>query len=68
MKEEPVEWHDVQGLVLSGYRQLPYAAYIPWRFVPPVEDSKAWLKDLIARLMRADQPEPGSAAGQPAAE
>jgi Dyp-type peroxidase family len=61
MKEAKVEWHDVQGLVLSGYPQLRHAAYIPWRFVSPVEDSKTWLKDLAERLMRADQAEPGSA-------
>jgi Dyp-type peroxidase family len=64
-KVEQVEWQDVQGLVLSGYPQLQHAAYIPWRFVPPVEDSKAWLKGLIERLMRADQTEPSSAPSRP---
>ena len=38
------------GLVLSGYRQLPFAAYVPWRFGSPISKSKAWLRDLIGRL------------------
>jgi Dyp-type peroxidase family len=64
-KAEQVEWHDVQGLVLSGYPQLPYAAYIPWRIVPPIENSKVWLGDLIARLLRADEADPGSSHPAP---
>src|SRR5947209_1358166 len=48
-----VEWHDVQGLILSGYLDLPYAAYIPWR-IRAGSDAKAWLGQLIPRLMRAD--------------
>jgi Dyp-type peroxidase family len=65
-KAEQVEWHDVQGLVLSGYPQLPHAAYIPWRFVAPIENSKVWLRDLIDRLLQADQADPGSASSHPA--
>jgi Dyp-type peroxidase family len=64
-KLEKVEWGDVQGLVLSGYPQLKHAAYIPWRIVPPIEDSKAWLRGLIERLMRADPKETGLAPNQP---
>jgi hypothetical protein len=45
------------------------AAYIPWRFVSgEVGQSKAWLRDLIGRLMRAetlDQPEPDLPANPP---
>jgi Dyp-type peroxidase family len=62
---EQVEWQDVQGLVLSGYPKLQYAAYIPWRFDSSVEDSKVWLRGLIERLMRADLTEPGCAPNQP---
>src|ERR1700686_15943 len=63
--KKKVEWQDVQGLVLCGYPQLQYAAYIPWRFVSQIEDSKAWLKGLIERLMRADRTAPGCAPNQP---
>jgi Dyp-type peroxidase family len=67
MKErvEKVEWHDVQGLVLSAYPRLPYAAYIPWTFVSSVRESKAWLGGLIERLMRADKAEAGSTPSHP---
>jgi Dyp-type peroxidase family len=54
---EKIEWHDVQGLVLSGYPQLPFAAYIPWRFVSSGAPAKAWLNSLIDRVMRAEADE-----------
>jgi Dyp-type peroxidase family len=38
---EKIEWHDVQGLVLSGYPQLPFAAYIPWQFLSSGEQAQA---------------------------
>jgi Dyp-type peroxidase family len=49
-----VDWADTQGLILSGYSQLPFAAYLPWRFADSVTDaSKAWLNDLANRLARS---------------
>jgi Dyp-type peroxidase family len=49
-----VDWADTQGLILSGYSQLRFAAYIPWRFADSVTDaSKAWLNDLADRLARS---------------
>src|SRR6476660_6291036 len=51
-KAEQVQWHDVQGLVLSGYPKLPFAAYVPWCFSANDRRRQAWLKDLIGRLMR----------------
>jgi Dyp-type peroxidase family len=50
-RAENVHWHDVQGLVLSGYPKLPFAAYVPWRF-GSADRQKEWLKDLIGRLIR----------------
>jgi Dyp-type peroxidase family len=38
---EKIEWHDVQGLVLSGYPQLPFGAYIPWQFLSPRGQAEA---------------------------
>ena len=65
-KPEKVQWQDVQGLVLSGYPLLPFAAYIPWRFVGTDLGQKAWLRDLMGRLMRVvDQREPDRTSGQP---
>ncbi len=51
-KAEQVQWHDVQGLVLSSYPKLPFAAYVPWCFSSNNPQPQAWLKDLIGRLMR----------------
>jgi Dyp-type peroxidase family len=52
MKEtKNVHWHDVQGLILSGYPNLPFAAYVPCRF-GVTDHAKAWLRDLSGRLMR----------------
>lgn len=51
---EKVEWHDVQGLVLSGYPQLPFSAYVPWRLVAEEPAAaRAWLRSLAGQLMRA---------------
>ena len=62
---EKVEWGDVQGLVLSGYRELEYSAYVLWRFVPgQTASAKVWLRDLSSRLMRSgalDKDEEGPA-------
>jgi Dyp-type peroxidase family len=55
MHTEKIEWHDVQGLLLSGYPQLQYSAYVAWRFLPGQRDAaKRWLRNLAERLMRAD--------------
>lgn len=52
---ERVEWHDVQGLVRSGYGRLPHAAFVLWRFRPDRRaEARRWLGALAARLMRAD--------------
>jgi Dyp-type peroxidase family len=51
---EKVEWEDVQGLLRSGFLDLPNAAYILWRFLPGrSEEAKDWLAGLAGRLMRA---------------
>ncbi len=50
---EKVEWHDVQGIVSSGYPKLPYSAYVLWRLRDGSgAQAKAWLGDLAPRLMR----------------
>lgn len=51
---EKVEWEDVQKLVLSGYGNLPFSAYLFWHFVPDdVDAAKRWLRTLADRLARA---------------
>jgi deferrochelatase/peroxidase EfeB len=56
-----IEWDDIQGLVLSGYPQLPYSAYVIWRFRPRQQAAaRTWLADLAGRLMRADSPRGGT--------
>lgn len=51
---EKVEWDDVQRLVLSGYPQFPFSAYLFWHFVPgEVDAAKQWLGRLSDRLTRA---------------
>lgn len=51
---EKVEWHDVQGLVLSGYPQLPFSAYVPWRLREGEgAAARTWLRSLAGQLMRA---------------
>ena len=54
-----VEWHDVQGLVLSGYPRLRYSAFLLWRFLPGGPDqsaaAKQWLARLARLLVRADR-------------
>jgi Dyp-type peroxidase family len=59
-----VDWKDVQGLVLSGYKDLTFAAYIPWRFPTDGfvgESSKVWLRGLIPLLTRvAEEEEPAN--------
>jgi Dyp-type peroxidase family len=61
-----VNWENVQGLVLSGYSKLAFAAYIPWRFTADSgclvgKSSQAWLQNLIPRLTVARK-EPGEVA------
>jgi Dyp-type peroxidase family len=52
---ENVEWKDVQGLVRSGFPDLPHAAYILWRFSRDCgPQAKEWLGNLANRLMRAE--------------
>lgn len=51
---EKVEWEDVQRLVLSGYPNLPFSAYLFWNFMPgEVGAAKRWLGLLAGRLTRA---------------
>lgn len=60
-----IEWEDVQRIVLSGYKHLPYSAYVLWRFRPEERaHKKVWLADLAKRLTPA-LPEP-SCKAQPA--
>jgi Dyp-type peroxidase family len=48
---KPIEWHDVQRLVLSGYPCLPYSAYVLWRFQAADRAlNKQWLADIVKRL------------------
>lgn len=47
-----VEWHDVQGLVLSGYPRLRYSAFLLLRFLPDGPDQRAAAKQWLARLAR----------------
>ena len=56
-KNNDVKWDDVQGLVLSGYPKLPHAAYIPWRFLEPLNEGKSWLEKVTHRLTTADKAE-----------
>jgi Dyp-type peroxidase family len=56
---EKIEWHDVQGLVLSGYPTLSNSTYVPWCFTGSVEAAKKWLADLAEQLMRAGIEEDG---------
>jgi Dyp-type peroxidase family len=57
---QAVNWCDVQGLVLSGYPDLPHAAYLPWQFIADkTPEAKSWLRDLTQRLARADKSERG---------
>src|SRR5262249_45709213 len=56
---ENVEWKDVQGLVRSGFLDLPRAAYILWRFLPGSgPQAKSWIGNLANRLMRAEHDDP----------
>jgi Dyp-type peroxidase family len=50
-----IEWDDIQGLLLSGYPQLPFSAYLVWRFRPGQRDAaRQWLANLADRLMRVE--------------
>ena len=52
---EKIEWHDIQGLLLSGYRMLPASAYLLWRFLPGDNAAaKKWIADLAERVTRAE--------------
>jgi deferrochelatase/peroxidase EfeB len=66
---EKVEWNDVQGLVRSGFLDLPYATYVLWRFEPAGgAAAKAWLERLADRLMPAeadDDEDVGNASQRP---
>jgi Dyp-type peroxidase family len=54
-KVEKVEWHDVQGLVLSGYPRLPFSAYIPWQFGSGDRLSwKSWLRGIADRVVSVE--------------
>jgi Dyp-type peroxidase family len=62
---EEIEWHDVQGLVLSGYPTLRSSAYVLWRFVPEkIDAAKQWLSHLAERLMRAGAEENTTTVGR----
>ena len=59
-KKDEVEWDDVQGIVLSGYRELKRSAYLLWRFQSDdLRRNRKWLSDLTKRLTPS-QPRPGS--------
>jgi Dyp-type peroxidase family len=67
---EKVEWDDVQGIVLYGYKDLPYSAYLLWRFSTESGLAKRqWLAELAGRLTRAnsggEEDEPGTARAAP---
>lgn len=48
---EKIEWEDVQRIVLSGFKHLPYSAYVLCRFRPEERaQKKKWLTDLAKRL------------------
>lgn len=48
----PVDWSDVQGLVLRGYPETPRAAYLLLH-IENAEKARAWLADLPCRLTRS---------------
>jgi Dyp-type peroxidase family len=55
---EEVDWKDVQGLLRSGFLDLPYAAYVLWRFERERDPAaKLWLERLADRLIRAEEDE-----------
>lgn len=59
-KKDEVEWDDVQGIVLSGYRELKRSAYLLWRFQSDdLRRNRKWLYDLTKRLT-SSQPRPSS--------
>ena len=61
---EKDEWKDVQGLVQSGFGDLPYSAYILWHFNPDPNARprhKEWLDNLAHRLMRVEDDDAGDA-------
>jgi len=63
MSHDPVDWSNVQGLVLSGYKRLRCAAYLLFRFTDPEPNrlSREWLWRLIQRVINAEQgPRKGS--------
>ena len=46
-KKDEVEWDDVQGIVLSGYRELKLSAYLLWRFQSDdLRRNRKWLYEL----------------------
>ena len=50
----PVEWHDVQGLVLSGYPALPKSAFVLWRIkTGHLEAARRWLGGIADRITRS---------------
>ena len=63
-----LETHDIQGLVLSGYRRLPQAAYVMLRVDQP-ERRGDWLSTLVPRVTDARDRRTrrtGAADGSPA--
>ena len=52
---KPIEWHDIQRIVLSGYPCLPHSAYILWRFQAAERAlKKEWLADLAQKVAAAN--------------
>jgi Dyp-type peroxidase family len=55
---KPIEWEDVQGIVLTAYGDLLHSAYLLWRFrSDDLQRKRDWLSGIVARLTPS-QPEP----------
>jgi Dyp-type peroxidase family len=64
MGTQSVEWSNVQGLVLSGYKRLRCAAYLLFRFSDPEPNrlSRGWLWRLSQRITNAEEKRAGCLA------
>ena len=60
---DKIEWHDIQGLVLSGYPTLPASAYLLWRFIDGRnENAKGWMTGLATRVTAAETEDSNAAS------
>lgn len=48
-----VEWDDVQGLMLSGFSELPHSAFVLWKLDSPrsTDAARDWMRELSGRLI-----------------